>query len=117
MPKIDRFEDIDGWKKARELVKAIYEATFDRGLHALPCPVRAPRSKIQVDFQKGKLGTRNSELGTSFVSWVMGFGKHAEVLEPAHLRQAVAEELATTAGIYGEKREPVYEGDSQRGTS
>jgi predicted DNA-binding transcriptional regulator YafY len=51
------------------------------------------------------------------MSWVMGFGRHAEVLEPAHLREAVAEELAATAGIYDEKREPVYEEDSQRGTS
>ena len=27
MPKIDRFDDIDAWKKARELVNAIYKAT------------------------------------------------------------------------------------------
>ncbi len=40
-----------------------------------------------------------------------------EVLEPAHLREAVAQEIAATAGIYGEEYEPAYEDDSQRGTS
>ncbi len=51
------------------------------------------------------------------MSYVLGFGRHAEVLEPTHLRQAVAQEIAATAEIYGEKRESVYKGDSQRGTS
>ena len=36
------------------------------------------------------------------MSWVMGFGRHAEVLEPEHLRQAVAEELVATAHRYVE---------------
>ena len=36
------------------------------------------------------------------MSWVMGFGRHAEVLEPEHLRQAVAQELAATAQRYVE---------------
>lgn len=35
------------------------------------------------------------------MSWVMGFGRHAEVLEPEHLRQAVAEELTAVADKYG----------------
>ncbi|MGD9023173.1 MAG: transcriptional regulator [Deltaproteobacteria bacterium] len=34
------------------------------------------------------------------MSWVMGFGKHAEVLEPEHLRKAVVEELAATGEKY-----------------
>lgn len=34
------------------------------------------------------------------MSWVMGFGRHAEVMEPAHLREAVSQELAATAGRY-----------------
>jgi proteasome accessory factor B len=42
------------------------------------------------------------------MSWVMGFGKHAEVLEPAHLRQAVAEELAVTAGKYVDGGASIY---------
>ncbi len=39
------------------------------------------------------------------MSWVMGFGRHAEVLKPEHLRQAVAEELAATAHRYVEDPE------------
>ena len=53
----------------------------------------------------------NSQPGTAIVtmelgrlvevmSWGMGFGRHAEVLEPAHLRQAVAEELSFTVERY-----------------
>ena len=34
------------------------------------------------------------------MSWVLGFGRQAEVLEPAHLRQAVAQELAATTEKY-----------------
>ena len=48
------------------------------------------------------------------MSWVMGFGRHAEVLEPAHLREAVAQELLASAERYAEEPKPVYEGDSQR---
>ena len=47
------------------------------------------------------------------MSWVMGFGRQAEVLEPEHLRKAVAEELLITA----EKYARVYEEDSRRRTS
>jgi predicted DNA-binding transcriptional regulator YafY len=71
-------------------------------------------------FKKDKDGSllMSMEVGglVEVMSWVMGFGRHAEVLEPSHLREAVVQELAATAGIYGEKREPVYKGDSQRGT-
>ena len=51
------------------------------------------------------------------MSWVMGFGNHAEVVEPEHLREAVAQELAATAGRYGEEPAPTYEKDSERRTS
>ena len=40
---------------------------------------------------------------------MVSFGRHASVLEPAHLRQAVGEELAATAGKYIERGEPVYQ--------
>jgi len=39
----------------------------------------------------------------------MGFGRHAEVLEPEHLRKAVAEELMATVGRYGEDRESMFQ--------
>jgi predicted DNA-binding transcriptional regulator YafY len=34
------------------------------------------------------------------MSWVLGFGRQAEVLEPEHLREAVGRELEATMGIY-----------------
>ena len=34
------------------------------------------------------------------MSWVMGFGREAEVMQLSHLRQAVAEELGATAERY-----------------
>lgn len=36
------------------------------------------------------------------VSWVLGFGRQAEVIEPEHLRRAVAEEIAATMENYGQ---------------
>jgi predicted DNA-binding transcriptional regulator YafY len=39
------------------------------------------------------------------MSWVMGFGREAEVLEPAHLRRAVAEELTATTEKYVERHD------------
>jgi len=57
-------------------------------------------------FKKDKDGSLHlsMEVGglVEVMSWVMGFGRHAEVLEPEHLRQAVAEELAATAHRYVE---------------
>jgi len=50
------------------------------------------------------------------MSWVLGFGRQAEVIEPEHLRQAVAEELAATMGKYvGEPLQPLQEG-AEEGT-
>ena len=37
------------------------------------------------------------------MSWVLGFGRQAEVLEPEHLRKAVAEELSIAAEKYADK--------------
>ena len=54
-------------------------------------------------FKKDKDGLlMTMEVGglREVMSWVMGFGREAEVLEPEHLRKAVAEELAATAGRY-----------------
>lgn len=60
-------------------------------------------------FKKDKDGSlvMSMEVGglREVMSWVMGFGRHAEVLEPEHLRQAVAEELAATAHRYIEDPE------------
>jgi len=39
------------------------------------------------------------------MSWVLGFGRQAEVLSPAHLRKAVAEEAQAVAGRYEDDAE------------
>ena len=51
------------------------------------------------------------------MSWVMGFGRQVEVLEAAHLRQAVAPDLAATAWKYCKRRELMYREGSERRTS
>jgi len=65
-------------------------------------------------FKKDKDGSvvLTMEVGglVEVMSWVLGFGRQAEVLAPAHLRQAVAEELAATMGKYvGEFMPPLQE--------
>ena len=59
-------------------------------------------------FKKDKDGSviLTMEVGglVEVMSWILGFGRQAEVLEPEHLRQAVAEEIAATMGQYA--REP-----------
>jgi len=47
------------------------------------------------------------------MSWVMGFGRHAWVLEPAHLRQAMTEELVATVERYAEQSMPIYQEEAE----
>jgi predicted DNA-binding transcriptional regulator YafY len=51
------------------------------------------------------------------MSWVMGFGREAEVLEPAHLRQAVAQELTATTEKYVERHDDGHEVLTAEGNS
>ena len=48
------------------------------------------------------------------MSWVMGFGRHAWVLEPAHLRQAMTEELVATVERYAEQSMPIYQEEAEQ---
>jgi len=56
------------------------------------------------EFSKDKDGSvlLTMEVGglSEVMSWVFGFGRQAEVLEPAHLREAVAEEIDAAATKY-----------------
>lgn len=45
------------------------------------------------------------------MSWVLGFGRQAEVIEPEHLRRAVAEELTSTVEKYVSEPAAVMEDD------
>ena len=60
-------------------------------------------------FKKHKDGSllMTMEVGglREVMSWVMGFGREAEVLEPAHLRRAVAQELTATTERYVERHD------------
>ncbi len=47
------------------------------------------------------------------MSWVMGFERQAEVLEPEHLRQAVAEELTSTVEKYVSEPAAVMEDEAR----
>jgi predicted DNA-binding transcriptional regulator YafY len=64
-------------------------------------------------FKKHKDGSllMTMEVGglREVMSWVMGFGREAEVLEPAHLRQAVAAELSSTVEKYVAEHAAVME--------
>ncbi len=50
-------------------------------------------------------------------SWVLSFGRHAEVLGPAELRGEMAEELTAALGRYegvaGMKKEPLMDADDR----
>ena len=56
MPKINRFEDIDAWKKARELTKSIYEITSQGDLSrdfALKDQLRRASISIMANIAEG----------------------------------------------------------------
>ncbi len=56
MPKINRFEDIDAWKKARELTKSIYEITSQGDLardFALKDQLRRAAISIMANIAEG----------------------------------------------------------------
>ncbi|MDY6988936.1 MAG: WYL domain-containing transcriptional regulator [Thermodesulfobacteriota bacterium] len=46
------------------------------------------------------------------MSWVLGFGRQAEILEPEHLRVAVAEELSITFNKYSQKDREILKRDT-----
>ena len=55
-----------------------------------------------------RAGADGHRLFCEVMSWVMGFGRQAEDLDPPHLRQAVAEEFGVTAEKYAERGESIY---------
>jgi len=69
-------------------------------------------------FEKDKDGSllMSMEVGglVEVMSWVLGFGRQAEVLEPEHLRKAVAEELVASAEKYSEKPAVISRGSSKQ---
>ena len=65
-------------------------------------------TRIEKRNLKARWGRITVEPGglVEVMSWVTGLGRHAEVLEPAHLRQALAKEFVVSAEKYADK--PVH---------
>jgi len=59
-----------------------------------------PSQEFRRDDQGGVLLTMEVGGLSEVMSWVLGFGRQAEVLEPKHLRVAVAEEMEAAAARY-----------------
>jgi predicted DNA-binding transcriptional regulator YafY len=91
---------IDSKGRRKELVEGV-AMRFDPSLK------RFLRENIwhpSQEFSKDKDGSVLLTMGvgglSEVMSWVLGFGRQAEALEPAHLRKAVAEEIEAAAGRY-----------------
>lgn len=69
-------------------------------------------------FKKDKEGSlfMTMEVGglCEVMSWVLGFGRQAEVLEPEHLRKAVAEEAKAVAGRYAGEAQRLFQDEDQQ---
>ncbi len=57
-------------------------------------PWGSPDGSVIVEFDLS--GT------IELTAWLLSFGRHAEVLEPASLREEIAAELQRTLAVYGE---------------
>ena len=71
MAKITRFEDIDSWRKSRELTKSIYRITLNRGSRAtLACVIRfeGQQSRFSRILPKALSETATKSL-FSFCRW------------------------------------------------
>lgn len=90
------------WSMERGEQERLVRIAFDR------VQARWIRERIWMEGQEIEeqadgglvLAFRASGLG-AVKRWVLGFGRHAAVLEPEELRRAVKEEVEMTAGVYG----------------
>ena len=106
MPKIDRFEDIQAWQKARELNKEIYRATEARSFYkdfSLRDQVRRASVSIMANIAEG-FGRRSKKEFSNFLN--MAHGSSAEV--QCHLYVALDLQYITEgefATLYGKTEE------------
>ena len=75
----------------------------------LEAQARTGNSQLATDAMTMEVGGLQEVM-----SWVMGFGRQAEALEPEHLRLAVAEELVASAEKYSEKPAVISQGSSKQ---
>jgi predicted DNA-binding transcriptional regulator YafY len=73
-----------------EKVVIRFDASLERYLKE---SVWHPSQVFDMDKQGDVVLTMEVGGLVEVMNWVLGFGRQAEVLEPAHLREAVAEEL------------------------
>jgi four helix bundle protein len=79
MPKINRFEDIQVWQKARELNKAVYRVTENRSFYkdfSLRDQIRRASVSIMANIAEG-FGRRSKKEFSNFLN--MAHGSAAEV--------------------------------------
>ena len=80
MGKIERFEDIDAWKKARELTKNIYEITAKGDISkdfALKDQLRRASMSIMANIAEGFEREGNKEF-RQFLALAKGSGRGSE---------------------------------------
>jgi predicted DNA-binding transcriptional regulator YafY len=80
-----------------EKVVIRFDASLERYLKE---SVWHPSQVFDMDKQGDVVLTMEVGGLVEVMNWVLGFGRQAEVLEPAHLREAVAEELFAAVGKY-----------------
>jgi predicted DNA-binding transcriptional regulator YafY len=60
-----------------------------------------PSQRIADAADGGLLMTVDVTSTVEMVPWILGWGRHCEVLAPANLRRQIGAELADAAGVYG----------------
>jgi len=108
MGKIERFEDLIAWQKARELTRAIYEVTRqgafakDYGLSGqIQRAAVSIMSNIAEGFERGGRGEFHQFLSTAKASWAEVRSQLYVALDVGYLDKATFDQLMQQAEEVG----------------